>query len=87
MRDVYLSNCEKNFVNKIVSEGHVRQFSFDCKHSIITVYKFYKLIFSLQRIDGRTYDESRTLNISFGSEYGSCIVSLGETKYAKQLSL
>ncbi|KAJ8725188.1 hypothetical protein PYW07_016146 [Mythimna separata] len=60
MRDVYLSNCEKNFVNKIVSEGH--------------------------RLDGRTYNESRPLNISFGSEYGSCIVSLGETKVLAQVS-
>lgn len=24
MRDVFLSNCEKNFINKVVVEGHVR---------------------------------------------------------------
>lgn len=60
MRDVFLSNCEKTFLNRIVSEGH--------------------------RLDGRIYNESRPLNISFGSEYGSCIVSLGETKVLAQVS-
>ncbi|XP_021183963.3 exosome complex component RRP45 [Helicoverpa armigera] len=60
MRDVVLSNCEKNFLNKIVPEGH--------------------------RLDGRNYNESRPLNIAFGSEYGSCIVSLGETKVLAQVS-
>lgn len=60
MRDVFLSNCEKTFLNKIVSEGH--------------------------RLDGRNYNESRHLSISFGSEYGSCIVSLGETKVLAQVT-
>ncbi|KAJ2950415.1 hypothetical protein O0L34_g8657 [Tuta absoluta] len=60
MRDIFLSNCEKNFLQKIVSEGH--------------------------RLDGRIYNESRNLNISFGSEYGSCIVSLGETKILAQVT-
>ncbi|XP_049865623.1 exosome complex component RRP45 [Pectinophora gossypiella] len=60
MRDIFLSNCEKNFLHKIVSEGH--------------------------RLDGRSYNESRNLNIFFGSEYGSCIVSLGETKILAQVS-
>ncbi|KAF9822795.1 hypothetical protein SFRURICE_000864 [Spodoptera frugiperda] len=60
MRDVFLSNCEKNFINKVVVEGH--------------------------RLDGRTYDESRSLSISFGSDYGSCMVSLGETKVLANVS-
>ncbi|RVE48971.1 hypothetical protein evm_006433 [Chilo suppressalis] len=60
MKDVFLSNCEKSFLQRIVSEGH--------------------------RLDGRNYNESRRLNISFGSEYGSCIVSLGETKVLAQVS-
>ena len=42
--------------------------------------KIYILFFYFQRLDGRNYDESRNLSIDFGSEYGSCIVSLGETK-------
>lgn len=60
MRDVFLSNCEKNFIHKIVFEGH--------------------------RLDGRAFNESRKLNISFGSDYGSCIVSLGETKVLAQVT-
>lgn len=42
-------------------------------------------IFIFQRLDGRTYNESRKLNIAFGSEYGSCVVSLGETKLVTKL--
>ncbi|CAB3228667.1 unnamed protein product [Arctia plantaginis] len=60
MRDIFISNCEKSFSNKILSEGY--------------------------RLDGRNYNESRQLSISFGSEYGSCIVSLGETKVLAQVS-
>ncbi|XP_045534118.1 exosome complex component RRP45 isoform X1 [Papilio machaon] len=60
MRDVYISHCEKDFLQKIVTGG--------------------------RRLDGRNYNESRKLNISFGSEYGSCIVSLGETKVLSQVS-
>ncbi|KAM3968151.1 exosome complex component Rrp45 [Aphomia sociella] len=60
MRDVFLSSCEKNFIHRIVSEGH--------------------------RLDGRNYNESRNLRISFGSEYGSCMVSLGETKVLAQVT-
>ncbi|XP_034825015.1 exosome complex component RRP45 [Maniola hyperantus] len=60
MREVFLSNCEKSFVQKIISEGH--------------------------RLDGRSYNESRKLDIKFGSEYGSCIVSIGETKVLAQVS-
>ncbi|KAJ0179509.1 hypothetical protein K1T71_005221 [Dendrolimus kikuchii] len=60
MRDLFLSNCEKNFIQKIVSEGH--------------------------RLDGRNYNESRKLNITFGSDYGSCIVTLGETKVLAQVT-
>lgn len=60
MRDIVLSNCEKTFLNKIISEGY--------------------------RLDGRNYNESRKLSISFGSEYGSCVVSLGETKVLAQVS-
>ncbi|XP_072942168.1 exosome complex component RRP45 [Epargyreus clarus] len=60
MREVVISNCEKNFLQNIVSEGH--------------------------RLDGRNYNESRKLEISFGSDYGSCSVSLGETKVFAQVS-
>ncbi|CAH2234554.1 jg9174 [Pararge aegeria aegeria] len=60
MREQFLSNCEKNFIKKIILEGH--------------------------RLDGRNYDESRKLDICFGSEYGSCIVSIGETKVLAQVS-
>ncbi|XP_026748168.2 exosome complex component RRP45-like [Galleria mellonella] len=60
MRYLFLSSCEKNFIHRIISEGH--------------------------RLDGRNYNESRNLQISFGSEYGSCIVSLGETKVLAQVT-
>ncbi|XP_023942882.2 exosome complex component RRP45 isoform X2 [Bicyclus anynana] len=60
MREVFLSNCEKNFVQKTIAEGY--------------------------RLDGRNYNECRKLNIAFGSEYGSCIVSIGETKVLSQVS-
>lgn len=60
MKEVFLSNCEKSFIQKIISEGH--------------------------RLDGRNYNDSRQLNITFGSQYGSCIVSLGETKILSQVS-
>lgn len=38
------------------------------------------------RLDGRNYNESRKLEISFGSDYGSCMVCLGETKVFSQVS-
>ncbi|XP_037870854.1 exosome complex component RRP45 [Bombyx mori] len=60
MRDTCLSNCEKNFIQKIVSQGH--------------------------RLDGRNFNETRKLDISFGSEYGCCIVSLGETKILSEVT-
>lgn len=60
MREVIISNCEKNFIQKIICGGH--------------------------RLDGRNYNESRKLDISFGSDYGSCIVSLGETKVLSRVS-
>ncbi|XP_050362650.1 exosome complex component RRP45 [Nymphalis io] len=60
MKEVFLSSCEKSFIQKIISEGH--------------------------RLDGRNYNDSRKLNISFGSGYGSCIVCLGETKILAQVS-
>ncbi|XP_046978313.1 exosome complex component RRP45 [Vanessa cardui] len=60
MKEVFLSNCEKSFIQKIISEGH--------------------------RLDGRNYNDSRKLSITFGSGYGSCIVSLGETKILAQVS-
>ncbi|XP_063530630.1 exosome complex component RRP45 [Cydia strobilella] len=60
MRESFLSNCEKSFLQRIISEGH--------------------------RLDGRSYNESRNVGIAFGSQYGSCIVSLGETKVLAQVS-
>ncbi|XP_059051302.1 exosome complex component RRP45 [Achroia grisella] len=60
MRDLFISGCEKNFIHRIISEGH--------------------------RLDGRNYNECRNLQISFGSDYGSCIVSLGETKVLAQVT-
>ncbi|CAK1551985.1 unnamed protein product [Leptosia nina] len=45
-----------------------------------------KLITSGHRLDGRTYKETRNHQISFGSDYGSCIASLGETKVMAQVS-
>lgn len=39
-----------------------------------------------QRIDGRKLEEFRTLNINFGSEWGSAHVALGETRVLAQVS-
>ncbi|KOB73781.1 Exosome complex exonuclease RRP45 [Operophtera brumata] len=45
-----------------------------------------QLVAEGHRLDGRNYNESRTLKISFGSSYGSCIVTLGETKVLAQVT-
>jgi len=34
----------------------------------------------MKRLDGRHLDESRILSIYFGTDWGCCQVSLGETK-------
>ncbi|XP_041973321.1 exosome complex component RRP45 [Aricia agestis] len=60
MRDIILSNCEKSFIQKIISQGH--------------------------RLDGRNFNDSRNLEISFGSDFGSCITTLGETKVLAQVT-
>ncbi|XP_034671133.1 exosome complex component rrp45 isoform X1 [Drosophila subobscura] len=39
-----------------------------------------------QRLDGRKSGESRNVEITFGGEYGSVIVSLGETKVMAQVT-
>ena len=43
-------------------------------------------IFQGKRTDGRHLDERRNLEIHFGHDYGSCLVSLGETKVSAQVS-
>ncbi|XP_045520693.1 exosome complex component RRP45 [Pieris brassicae] len=45
-----------------------------------------KIIAGGHRLDGRIYSETRNLQIAFGSDYGSCMVSLGETKVLAQVS-
>ncbi|XP_075972208.1 exosome complex component Rrp45 [Anticarsia gemmatalis] len=45
-----------------------------------------KVVSEGYRLDGRNYNETRNLNIAFGTDYGSCIVSLGETKVLAQVS-
>lgn len=39
-----------------------------------------------QRLDGRNFNDFRSIDIQFGSEYGCVIVSLGETKVLAQVS-
>ena len=43
-------------------------------------------IFQGKRTDGRHLDERRNLEIHFGHDYGSCLVSLGQTKVSAQVS-
>ena len=43
-------------------------------------------IFKGKRTDGRHLDERRNLEIHFGHEFGSCIVSLGQTRVSAQVS-
>lgn len=38
------------------------------------------------RLDGRNFFEARSVNIYFGSNWGSCIVSLGQTRVVAQVS-
>ncbi|KOC71294.1 Exosome complex component RRP45 [Habropoda laboriosa] len=60
MKEVILSNCEKNFVNKSVKQG--------------------------TRLDGRNLLQARPVKIYFGSNWGSCIVSLGQTRVIVQVT-
>ena len=39
-----------------------------------------------KRTDGRHLDERRNVEIHFGHEFGSCLVSLGQTKVSAQVS-
>lgn len=41
MKEVFLSNCEKSFIQKIISEGHVRR-----ENSSKSVYMFFSNIVS-----------------------------------------
>ncbi|XP_039289513.1 exosome complex component rrp45 isoform X2 [Nilaparvata lugens] len=53
------------------------------KDSLFSKYEknfVYKSVTIRKRIDGRGADEYRKLDIAYGKEWGSCIVSLGETK-------
>nr|XP_012216279.1 PREDICTED: exosome complex component RRP45 [Linepithema humile] len=60
MREILLTNCERNFVNKCIEEK--------------------------TRLDGRRLLEPRPIKIYFGSNWGCCIVSLGNTKAVAQVS-
>lgn len=43
-------------------------------------------IFNGKRTDGRHLDERRNLEVHFGHEHGSCVVSLGQTRVSAQVS-
>lgn len=43
-------------------------------------------LLKLKRVDGRKNDEFRPLKINFGADWGSVLVSLGETKVLAQVS-
>ncbi|XP_044254499.1 exosome complex component rrp45 [Tribolium madens] len=45
-----------------------------------------KCLSEWRRLDGRSFDEFRPLNLKFGKHWGSCYVSLGETKVLAQTS-
>ena len=46
----------------------------------------YEAICEGKRTDGRLLEERRNVEIHFGSEYGSCLVSLGQTRVSAQVS-
>ncbi|KAK9299185.1 hypothetical protein QLX08_007697 [Tetragonisca angustula] len=60
MKEVLLTNCEKNFVNKSVEQG--------------------------TRLDGRSLLEARNVKIYFASNWGSCMVLLGQTRVVAQVT-
>ncbi|XP_023014200.2 exosome complex component Rrp45 [Leptinotarsa decemlineata] len=60
VRKTTISNCEKKFLLKNLSEGN--------------------------RLDGRTFNEFRKVNLEFGKDWGCCYVSLGKTKVLAQVS-
>ncbi|XP_022910314.2 exosome complex component RRP45 [Onthophagus taurus] len=60
IRETLVSNCEKKFVLKNLSEH--------------------------KRLDGRAFEEFRAIKIEFGKDWGSCHVTLGETKILAQVS-
>ncbi|XP_067000313.2 exosome complex component RRP45 [Anabrus simplex] len=60
MKEGILSNCEKAFILKAISEN--------------------------KRLDGRQHDEFRKLQIHFGSDWGCCQITLGQTKVLAQVS-
>ncbi|KAJ3632024.1 hypothetical protein MTP99_013122 [Tenebrio molitor] len=60
IRETVITNCEKKFLIKCLSEW--------------------------TRLDGRSFDEFRSLEIQFGKQWGSCYVSLGRTGVLAQTS-
>ena len=46
----------------------------------------YEAICDGKRTDGRHLEERRNIEIHFGTEYGSCVVSLGQTRVSAQVS-
>lgn len=60
MRETPLSNCEKAFLLRAITDK--------------------------KRIDGRQTYDYRNIKISFGTEYGCCIVELGKTRVLGQVS-
>ena len=46
----------------------------------------YEAVFQGKRTDGRHLDERRNIEIHFGNDYGSCLVSLGHTRVSAQVS-
>lgn len=82
MTDTVFSNCEKKFIIKCLSQNIV---SLNLKLHQIRL-GFYVCFFSFQRLDGRNFNDFRSIDIQFGSEYGCVVVSLGETKVLAQVS-
>lgn len=81
MREVFVSNCEKSFVSDAIASNLVSIYSLTFHTGPLVSTHFL-----LQRIDGRSLDEFRSVRIDYGSEYGSVQVCLGETKVLAQVT-
>ncbi len=71
--NISATSCERKL-------GKYEHFFVPAIHVVITGIFILKYIFLCQRLDGRKFNECRDEIIHFGVEWGSCLVTLGETR-------
>ena len=82
MKETPVSNVERSFIFEAICDGKRT----GSRGVEIIPHREFFVNLPGKRTDGRHLEERRNVEIHFGSEYGSCVVSLGQTRVSAQVS-